>query len=328
MRVKRGSGMPSVRRVLAEALAVFLTLNAAAGAGAAVLAHGGRWSAALDILTHFAVLYLAGGALVIVLALLLRNWGRLVAAGLGAVAVLASLLLMAPELLRGTGPAAPSDAPGQVKVIQFNTLRTNADIGPIADWLIAQRPDIVTLTEARHDLRDLLIERTGWHTAGAHGHLIIFSREPRLQMRRPALPQPTPLTFVNAAYPSASGPYELVTVHFDWPTGREQPREHAALPALLAQRPRDRMILTGDFNSSPWSFALRRTEERLGLIRRDKALATFPATRRGFLWPTPVLSIDHVYAGPGWATVKVERGPRLGSDHYPLVVTLAPVAPR
>ncbi len=33
-------------------------------------------------------------------------------------------------------------------------------------------------------------------------------------------------------------------------------------------------------------------------------------------------------AGPGWATVKVERGPWLGSDHYPLIVTLAPVAQR
>ena len=45
-------------------------------------------------------------------------------------------------------------------------------------------------------------------------------------------------------------------------------------------------------------------------------------------WPLPVLPIDHVYAGPGWATVSVERGPSIGSDHYPLVVILAPVAPR
>ena len=40
----------------------------------------------------------------------------------------------------------------------------------------------------------------------------------------------------------------------------------------------------------------------------------------------PLLPIDHLYAGPGWATVSVRRGPPLGSDHYPLVVTLAPVA--
>lgn len=320
--------MPRLRMVLAEAWAAFVALNAALGAGAAVLAHGGRFSPALDILTHFAVLYLAGGALAVVLALILRAWWRRVALALGGLAVVASLLLMAPELLRDAGPTAPPDAPGQIKVIQFNTLKTNAGIGPIADWLIAQNPDIVTLTEARHDLRDLIVERTGWKMAGAHGHLIIFSREPRLFMDRPKIPRRTPLTFVNATYPSASGPFDVATVHFDWPTHPEQVREHAALPALIAHRPAERMILTGDFNSSPWSFALRRTEKRLGLVRRDKALATFPATRRGFPWPAPVLPIDHVYAGPGWATVKVERGPRLGSDHYPLIVILALVSPR
>ena len=37
-----------------------------------------------------------------------------------------------------------------------------------------------------------------------------------------------------------------------------------------------------------------------------------------------VLPIDHVYAGPGWRTVSVQRGPKLGSDHYPVIVTLAP----
>jgi endonuclease/exonuclease/phosphatase (EEP) superfamily protein YafD len=319
--------MPRLRRVLAEALAVFVTLNAAANAGAAVLAHGGRFSPMLDVLTHFAVLYLGGGAAVSLAALFLPNWGRPVGVTLGGVAVVASLLLMAPELLRNPGPTASADAPGQIKVIQFNALKTNTEIRRAADWLIAQDPDIVTITEARHDLRDLLVKRTGWTMAGAHGHLIVFSRRPRLFMDRPKGFPRVPLTFVNATYPSASGPYEVMTVHFDWPTGREQPAEHALLPAIVAHRPRERMILTGDFNSSPWSFALRRTEKRLGLIRRDKALPTFPATRRGFLWPAPVLPIDHVYAGPGWATVKVERGPRLGSDHYPLIVTLAPVAP-
>jgi len=99
------------------------------------------------------------------------------------------------------------------------------------------------------------------------------------------------------------------------------------LRKLVADLPRERMILTGDFNSAPWSHMLRQTDAALGLTRRDRGLATFPADRRGFPWPVPVLPIDHVYAGPGWATVSVTRGPRLGSDHYPLVVILAPVSP-
>ena len=77
----------------------------------------------------------------------------------------------------------------------------------------------------------------------------------------------------------------------------------------------------GDFNATPWSFTLQRLDHEFGLIRRDRALFSWP------IWPhlpAPFLPIDHVYAGDGWATVKVERGPKLGSDHYPVILTLAP----
>jgi hypothetical protein len=41
------------------------------------------------------------------------------------------------------------------------------------------------------------------------------------------------------------------------------------------------------------------------------------------LAPAPVMAIDHVFAGQGWPSVDVRRGPRLGSDHYPVVVDVA-----
>jgi endonuclease/exonuclease/phosphatase (EEP) superfamily protein YafD len=50
--------------------------------------------------------------------------------------------------------------------------------------------------------------------------------------------------------------------------------------------------------------------------------------RVSWLGLVPFLAIDHVYAGRDWATVKVERGPRVGSDHFPVVLTLAPVSRR
>ena len=60
------------------------------------------------------------------------------------------------------------------------------------------------------------------------------------------------------------------------------------------------------------------------------ALFSWPAaafTRWNIRAPFPVLAIDHVYAGAAWRTVSVRRGPRLGSDHYPVVVVLARDAP-
>lgn len=304
-----------------------LALAAAAlSAVAGMLAQGGRISPQLDVLTHFAPADVALGVAAMAAALIARPVRRLTLL-LGLVGALAGGALIAPEYLRPPPPAANGHVAGQIKLIQFNALQRNADLAKVADWLIAQDPDIVTLQEARHDLRDVLRKRTTWQVAGSREHVMIFSREPRLTMRRPPL-HGGRLTYVNATYPSASGPFEVVTTHLDWPIYDTFPGQHAALARLTAQLPRERMILTGDFNTTPWSFALRRTDRLLGLRRLDRALWSFPARLGRMTWPAPVLPIDHIYAGPGWRVVRLERGPALGSDHYPLVVILAPVSPR
>ena len=96
---------------------------------------------------------------------------------------------------------------------------------------------------------------------------------------------------------------------------------------LLNRFPKERLILSGDFNSTPWSFSRRHEDAMIGLERRTRGLFSWPADRgpAGMGLPFALLPIDHVYAGPGWRTVRVERGPLLGSDHYPVIVTLAPL---
>jgi endonuclease/exonuclease/phosphatase (EEP) superfamily protein YafD len=58
---------------------------------------------------------------------------------------------------------------------------------------------------------------------------------------------------------------------------------------------------------------------QLGMERRDRALCTWKALYS----PVAFLPIDHFHAGEAWRTVSIARGPRLGSNHYPFVVTLA-----
>ena len=95
------------------------------------------------------------------------------------------------------------------------------------------------------------------------------------------------------------------------------------LPVVLAQ-PRRRLIVVGDFNLTPWSFTLKRQDKALRLRRWTRALASWPAGKfsRIMAAPAPFLPIDHVYAGSDWRAVRIERGPALGSDHRPVVVTL------
>lgn len=320
--------MASFGRFVSRSIGLVLAVCALSAAGASVLALGGRLSPRLDVLAHFAPLYGLAGLAVAASAILLPVARKRTVLVLCAVAVLASGPLIVPEYLRPAGPTARPGAPGQIKIIQINALRRNTDIRRVADWLIDQDPDVVTLGEARHDLRDLLLERTSWKSAGAHGNLIVFTRGPYLKMDRPSLPPRSHLTFVNATYAHRAGPFEVVTIHFAHPTHPIVGEQIAHLERVVAARPQARMVLTGDFNATPWSQAMRRLDGSLGLVRRDRALPTWPAQVLGRPWPLPFLPIDHVYAGPGWATVKVERGPWLGSDHYPVIVTLAPVSPR
>jgi endonuclease/exonuclease/phosphatase (EEP) superfamily protein YafD len=295
-----------------------LVLVAAAGA---LLALAGGRAPPLDTFSHLAPAYAALGAIGLLWALVA---GRGPVAGAAMLAMIAGGLLVVPEFTRDAGPVAPPGAPDTIKVIQVNALRRNADIGRVVDWIVAQHADVVTVNEARHDLRDLLIRRTGWQTAGAHGNLIIFTPQPYVRMDRPRRTPDWTLSFVNATYAGSMGPMELVTAHIGWPTSTRPAAQARDLARVVAELPRERMILTGDLNATPWSAQLRRLDNDLGLTRRDRAIPTWPAQLFGQPWPLPFLPIDHLYAGPGWATVKVERGPWIGSDHYPLIVTLAP----
>jgi endonuclease/exonuclease/phosphatase (EEP) superfamily protein YafD len=126
---------------------------------------------------------------------------------------------------------------------------------------------------------------------------------------------------------SPLGPVTVLGIHAPWPTQAALAREHADFLPILRSYPAATTILAGDFNSTPWSFARRRDDRDFGLVRRTRALFTWPLAGR-HRPPFPVLPIDHVYAGPAWATVGVARGPRVGSDHYPVLVTLSPTAPR
>ena len=118
----------------------------------------------------------------------------------------------------------------------------------------------------------------------------------------------------------------MVGAHYTWPypAGLQQ-RQGERLAALLDQHPPERLILTGDFNSTPWSFTRRRQDRRFGLVRRTRGVFSWPSRLPvgRIPSPAPFLPIDHVFAGRAWTTLSIERGPKLGSDHYPVVAVMA-----
>ena len=142
---------------------------------------------------------------------------------------------------------------------------------------------------------------------------------------------PSPDTFGRhfgawASFGDTATGYTVVGAYALWPApaGRQQ-IQTAFLASRLQAFNRDNLILAGDFNSTPWSFSLRRQDALFGLTRRSHALFSWsvqPYSRYKFWTPVPLMPIDHVYAGAAWKTVSVTTGPKLGSDHLPIIAVL------
>ncbi|WP_304164754.1 endonuclease/exonuclease/phosphatase family protein [Phenylobacterium aquaticum] len=306
-------------------------------ATAALIGLCGGVNPRMDVATHFAPFWLAGALAVTAYALWLAPRDlRVTFMTLGLFGVAAAGGLMAPEYLRPMSAKAPADAPNRLKLIQFNAWEKNAEIEATAKWLTSQGADVLVVEEGSGPLIDRIAELSRYHVTCRTCGVAIFSRAAPLpksttpsMVRKPPLPKGWAICppIAVAGFMMAGRDVNIIGVHTVWPTQSGLQAAHGRYLALkIAELPRDQVILTGDFNSTPWSFARRREDRAFGLERRDRALFTWPARLvldGKVTLPFPFLPIDHVYAGSGWRTVKVRRGPRLGSDHYPVIVTLA-----
>jgi len=317
---------------------IWVLLLGAGGAsiGIALGALGGPFSPRLDVFSHFIPFFLLGvlGAAV-VLFLRPNRFEAVGAMGILALGLLSAGCVILPTLFYEQVTARHLDPAAQIKVIQFNALDGNRR-GPVAvAWLKAQDADIVVLEEAP-DIGRYMPGLGYVASCGNCGAVIFSKRRPHWQ-NGPTWDWMVRRHVAAASFRDGRGAYTVLGVHRGRPTRFDRTaQEMRALAAMAARFHRESLILVGDFNSTPWSATRRREEATLGLVRQTRAVPTWPAeavshNRLGF--PFPVLPIDHVYAGRDWATVKVERGPTMGSDHYPVVVTLqrvrnlAPTAP-
>lgn len=296
------------------------------GAILALMSLGGAVSPRLDALTHAAPLWLAMGVGAVVLGgLFARQAERWVIVALGVITIGACGVMMLPELRMAWRFKPEAAAPSDLKIIQFNAWHENYAPEKSLEWLLAQNADVIVLEEAGN---------TAWPIAKRLREAYPFTSckvggcEPWIFSRRKilasgALPRGLPAAWAQIADPD--GPFTVMGAHYVWPVpaGRQQMQSRMLAKAASAFDRRS-LIITGDFNSTPWSFALRRQDKALGLQRWTRALPSWPSGQfsRVAAAPAPFLPIDHVYAGHDWRAVKVERGPAIGSDHRPVIVTL------
>jgi endonuclease/exonuclease/phosphatase (EEP) superfamily protein YafD len=106
-----------------------------------------------------------------------------------------------------------------------------------------------------------------------------------------------------------------------WDNRRLAERDHTITEAISLAKD-NRSVIVGDFNATPWSPVFRAMEA--DHHRRANCGAPWRPTWRSQN-PLFGLTLDQAWLGPEVAVLSCELGPDIGSDHRPLVLTVAPL---
>jgi len=306
-----------------------------------LLSLGGEWNAWLDVVNQFAPFWtaiaLVGG--VAAWACLARGAQRTAVAAFAAIGIVVGGARVAPDLalgFAGVVQSPPRHGSAPLRVMTFNVWSNNPDPAAALRTIAAASPDVVDLQEYSENFhsQDKAMQTLYPHRAvcpsDVQSDVEIYTRLPLLAQGcvivDPSHRLDDPLHFVWIRVVAPDGKTAtVVTTHMVWPfPPGPQERELISLAEQLRPLPSDELVLTGDFNLTPWSAAMGRLDRRLApLSRRSHALFSWPIyLKPGIRAPFAILPIDQVFAGRAWRTVLVRPLPRSSSDHYPVLVTL------
>ena len=298
----------------------------------ALFAHSG-W--APELATHFRLQY------VVVLTVLGLGFGvlrRPRLALIAAVLLIPNAWIVGPYLL----PLAvtPSEAGvaavgHEVRVVALNLLFSNDHHAEVRDYLRRSDADVLVLSELTpawvSALREVTATYPYWLSVDRINPwgLGLYSKYPLREERLTNLGLPGSVN-VTARVVLPGGDVQIMGVHLASPItpvrAAYRNRQLGRLAELLGPRPAgDRAsqpprLLVGDLNLTPYSPYFGDLLQHTGMV--DKRRAQGPTGT----WPTwfPLLQIpiDHCIADPELGVAWVQRGPRVGSDHYPLEILL------
>lgn len=291
----------------------------------------------LDILNHFQLLLFFGTLLGLILSLLLGMQGWRIVAALG---FAASSWVFVPEWLSSLSPRQPVSDTTTIRVMTHNIFGLNYDIERVARAIGDEDPDIVALQEyfpEQAGLGELLAGKYPYSVrcqGGKRANLGLYSKIPFERAMRAedcptnAMGEQRTAHITGFFTLSTGATFTLMTTHMDWPypTGRQSDQFAATAEAINAiEGP---LVVVGDFNSTPWSYAMKGFEAATNLRRESRNLVTYPklfTLPGGLARLEPFLPLDHVFQR-GMIVSELRAGGETGSDHLPVIATFS-IAP-
>lgn len=276
----------------------------------------------IELFSHFRLQYFVVSILLMLLFVVLHSP---VYAG----ALLVTAIFNATFVLPWYFGDADKSTGAPLKLVHANVLFRNTDYQRLIDFVSDEDPDLIILQEVTpewmHGIKMLSRNYPYAHDESQHGRygIAVYSKTPLDSARRiesPPLGHPTvvAVTTINGEQ------ITFISTHPTVPVGEQLYKSrNEQLQSLveLVKQAQGNVVLLGDFNASIWCAHYRRLEQASGLRNTRRGFGILPS------WPTflpfAMIPIDHVLVSKGIAVVETKMGRRIGSDHLPLVVTLA-----
>lgn len=276
-----------------------------------------RWM--LELLSHFRVQM---GIACLALVLLEALFGQ---PAYAVVAGLAAGLNWAPVLPFLLGRDRHGSAE-RIRLALFNVRMRNRDFDRTINYLRELNPDIVALVEtdgewieAMAPLESMFPFQFSLPHPNSYG-LTVLSRHPLISKQAHQLPSGgAPVLYAGVEI--AGRTCGLLLAHIPPPlnpAGRRDRDLKLMELASLASTLSPISLLLGDFNITPWA-------RTMGKLKALADLRDLRETTQGLqaTWPAQAwairIPIDQVLARPGINLLSAAVGPRLGSDHLPLL---------
>lgn len=288
------------------------------------------WDPLADIANHFRPATLAGFVVLSAIVAAVRD-RALMAAALAGLAV--NIVLFALPFFTTAGmesvffdrkePSVP------ISIVSFNLEWNGRDLHHVAAYLQEKSPDLVLLQEADQRNREALLPLLKAHYA----HAVICNSEPCDVVILSKIAVRARGTLVNAGQlPHAvwadvsvrdGMTLRVASVHTIFPVAAAPLAAQMNSLAEWAGSVEGPLLLSGDFNVTPWSWLMQKFQWATGLKRHATLLRSWPTASSGNDVPLPFFLIDHILTTPGIRTLSIDTGPDLGSDHLPIVARLA-----
>lgn len=276
----------------------------------------------VQLFTHFRLQYLAILLLYLALYPLLQSPLLI---GVLAVAVVANAFLVLPWYFGKEQP--PANA--KLKLMHANVLSRNTNYEKLLKLVEAEHPDLIVLQEVtplwEQELRKLQTDYPFGQVEARRGNFGIALLS-RLPLTSTTVTETRPLAYPTIVADVSIGEQSLrlVTTHPTIPVNGQlylaRNEQLTTLPRLLESDSEAR-ILVGDLNATMWDMKYRNLEGATGLRNARKGFGVVPT------WPTYLpfarIPIDHVLVSDAVNVHDIKSGPSIGSDHFPLIVTMS-----